>query len=248
MYKGKNVACVIPARLASTRFPEKVLKSLAGKPLLQWVYEAAKETEIFDQIYIAVDAEKTSLLAKSFGGKTLMTNPECLTGTDRIIEAKERYALKADVWVNWQADEPFINKQIIQDLLQSIDKEGDVWTLRKEISKQEEKEDHSVVKVVTGDQDRALYFSRYCIPFRQKELNMPIYKHIGIYAFSDKALLQIGKLKSCLLEQTESLEQLRFLYYGLVIKAHETRHETLGIDFKEHLELAEKLLSAKALC
>lgn len=245
MHKGKKVACVIPARLESTRFPRKVLKYLAGKPLLQWVYEAAVHCDLFDEICFAVDAKETQDLVMSFGAKALMTSVSCLNGTERLIEVKERYRIDADVWVNWQADEPFIEKAMILDLLQSIDKDHDVWTLRKKIEDPHEIEDTSVVKVVVNHVEEALYFSRYSIPFYRNTQTGDKYKHIGIYAFTSEALDKIKVLQPCPLELAESLEQLRFLYFGMKIATHETKYQTLGIDLQEHLEIAElKVLSS----
>ena len=242
MYKNKKIACIIPARLGSSRFKEKVLKHLGKKPILQWIYESAKESKLFDHIIFAVDAKQTKELVESFGGKALMTSVSCLTGTDRLIEVKNTYNIEADVFVNWQADEPFIKKPLLLDLLQSIDTGADVWTLKKEIKDLSTLEDPAVVKVVTGSFDRALYFSRHSIPYVQNEVDLPIYKHLGIYAYTSDALDRIQSLEPCELEKAESLEQLRFLYHGLKITVHTTEHESLGIDLEEHLQLAERVL------
>ncbi|MCH9631190.1 MAG: 3-deoxy-manno-octulosonate cytidylyltransferase [Chlamydiia bacterium] len=240
MYKNKKIACIIPARLASSRFKEKVLKHLGSKPILQWIYESAKESELFDCIVFAVDAVQTKDLVESFGGTALMTSVSCLTGTDRLIEAKDNYQIEADVFVNWQADEPFIKKPLLLDLLQSVDTDADVWTLKKEIQDVTKLEDPSIVKVVTGKDDKALYFSRHSIPYPQNEVGLPFFKHLGIYAYTSDALDKIKTLTPCLLEKAESLEQLRFLYHGLKMKVHTTEHESLGIDLEEHLELAKQ--------
>lgn len=239
MYKSKRIICVVPARLHSSRFPRKVLKTLGGKPLLQWVYDAAISCHIFDEILFAVDASETKELVESFGARALMTSESCLNGTARMIEVKQRYDVEGDIWVNWQGDEPFIEKPLILDLLQSIDKPVDVWTLRKKITENYEMQDSSVVKVVVDHEDRALYFSRYPIPYYIKESELALYKHIGIYAFTDKALNKISTLEVCDLELSESLEQLRFLYYGMKVAVHETVYKTMGIDLQEHLDLAE---------
>jgi 3-deoxy-manno-octulosonate cytidylyltransferase (CMP-KDO synthetase) len=245
MYKSKRIICVIPARLHSSRFPKKVLKSLGGKPLLQWVYEAARECELFDEIVFAVDARETQDLVESFGARALMTSEECLNGTVRMIEVKQRYQIRGDVWVNWQADEPFIQKPLILDLLQSIDSSSDVWTLRKKITEDQEIHDPSVVKVIVDHEDKALYFSRYSIPYAMKAVEFTRYKHLGIYAFTEEALDKIATLPPADLELSESLEQLRFLYHGMKITVHETHYQTMGIDLQEHLELAEASLTLK---
>lgn len=242
MKQKKKITCIVPARLESTRFKNKVLETLAGKPILQWIYESATESELFDDIYFAVDAKVTKELAESFGAKAILTSVDHPSGTDRIIEVKESLNLDADIFVNWQADEPFIKKPLLQDLLQSVDEDSDLWTLKKRIEDPIDLEDSSVVKVVTDQTGKALYFSRHCIPYFQNDVNVPIYKHLGIYAYSKKALSLIKELRPCDLEKAESLEQLRFLYHGLKIKVHETKHETFGIDLKEHLLLAEKMV------
>lgn len=243
MYKGKRVICVVPARLHSTRFPKKVLKTLGGKPLLQWVYEGARACHLFDEIIFAVDALETKALVESFSAKALMTSESCLNGTERMIEVKKTYAIQGDVWVNWQGDEPFIEKPLILNLLQSIDRSGsDIWTLRKKIKDFHEITDPNVVKVVVDYQDRALYFSRYSLPFNRTHAECMKYKHIGIYAFTAEALDKIAELPPCELELCEALEQLRFLYYGMKISVHETIYKTMGIDLQEHLDLAEASL------
>lgn len=239
MYKSKRIICVVPARLHSTRFPKKVLKTLGGKPLLQWVYEAAMSCNLFDEIVFAVDALETKALVESFGGRAFMTSEACLNGTERMVEVKQKYAIQGDIWVNWQADEPFIERPLILDLLQSIDRARDIWTLRKKITEESEKQDPNVVKVVVDHEDRALYFSRYSIPYYRQQSELIKYKHLGIYAFTDKALDKIVQLEPCELELSESLEQLRFLYYGMAIYVHETLYKTMGIDLQEHLDLAE---------
>lgn len=243
MYKGKRIICVVPARLHSTRFPKKVLKTLGGKPLLQWVYEGALACHLFDEIIFAVDAIETKMLVESFGGRALMTSQECLNGTERVIELKNTYPIQGDVWVNWQGDEPFIEKPLILNLLQSIDKsESDIWTLRKKITDLSEIADPNVVKVVVDDRDKALYFSRYAIPYYREYSECVRYKHVGIYAFTTHALNIMRQLEPCELELSEGLEQLRFLYYGMKISVHETIYKTMGIDLQEHLDLAEASL------
>ena len=172
-----------------------------------------------------------------------MTSKECLNGTERIIEVKKNYSIQGDVWVNWQGDEPFIEKPLILNLLQSIDKsDSDIWTLRKKITDLQEIGDPNVVKVVVDYKDKALYFSRYSIPYYRNHSECVRYKHVGIYAFAQHALDRIACLESCELELSESLEQLRFLYYGMKISVHETIYKTMGIDLQEHLDLAESSL------
>ena len=258
MIKGKseeifnlNIVCIIPARLNSTRFPEKILKNLGNKPLLQWVWEAANKTTIFKDVVFAIDSEKTADLIKSFGGKYLMTSENCKSGTDRIIEIMHTGKLNADIWVNWQADEPFISPKMIHKLLETKDGEkSDVWTLKKKIIAHNEILNPNNVKVVTDKNDHALYFSRSAIPFdrdKDNNSNLKYFKHIGIYAYTTKALQQISQMDKCILEDSEKLEQLRFLYNGLKIKLNETDQEVIGIDTPQDLENAKKIIEKKLI-
>ncbi len=243
MIGGKKIACVIPARLRSTRFPKKMLCNLRGKPLLQWVWEAAKAIPVFDEVVIAVDAEETAQLVADFGGKCLMTSEHCPSGSDRLAEIFSRGLLDADIWVNWQGDEPFICEQMIADLLQSCDDdESDLWTLKKKIMDPEEANNPHFAKVACDRHGFAMYFSRSQIPFYRDISDFPkkeLYKHVGLYAYTRKALKKILNLAPCPLEIAEQLEQLRFLYNNLRIRVHETEYEVFGIDLPEHLAKAE---------
>lgn len=241
-----KTVCIIPARLASSRFPKKVLAMLGEKPMLQWVWEAAISAEMFDEVAFAIDDHETARLIESFEGKYHMTSPECLSGTDRLIELQEKGVVSGDIWVNWQGDEPFIHKEMIENLLQSIDQDFDIWSLRKEIEDEVEIEDPNIVKVVTDHEDRALYFSRAPIPYDRDGLeDITYYKHIGIYAYTNEALKEISTFTPSRLELSEGLEQLRFLENGLGIQVHETAHETLGIDVPEDLARALDRISSQ---
>lgn len=238
-----KIACVIPARLHSTRFPQKILAPLNGKPLLQWAWQAAQKTNIFNDIVIAIDHETTTQIIKTFNGTYQMTSQKCQSGTDRLIEIMNSQTIDADIWVNWQADEPFITKPMIKELLQTCSNDhADVWTLKKQIQNKNEINDQNIVKVVCDTQGHALYFSRSTIPFYRNE-NMGIfYKHIGLYAYTTKALQKIARMPKSNLEEAEKLEQLRFLQNNLKIKVHETQTEVIGIDTREDLTKAQELL------
>ena len=234
-----KVVCIIPARLASQRFPKKVLVRLGGKPLLQWVWEAALATKRFDVVAFAIDAPATARVINSFGGKYYFTSPNCLSGTDRLIELCSKDTLCGDIWVNWQGDEPFICPDMIETLLQSAHLDGSIWSLKKKIEAKETIQDPNVVKVVTSDQGRALYFSRAPIPYdRERENRTIYYKHIGIYAFTNQSLKEMSTLPHSRLEEIEKLEPLRFLEHGFKMQLHETLHETIGIDVPEDLNRA----------
>lgn len=244
MIGSKKVTCIIPARLASTRFPQKILAPLGGKPLIEWVWNAAHKVALFDDVLFAIDDEKTARVIESFGGKFLMTSVHCLTGTERLVELWKNRSVQSDLWVGWQADEPFVTPAMIENLLQSVSQDDcDVWTLCKKIENSQEINSPHVAKVVRNFRNEALYFSRSPIPFvREKNDKQTFYKHIGMYAFSERALEKISTLPLCEIEQSEMLEQLRFLNYGLKIKVHQTEHEIFSIDIPEHLALAERLV------
>ncbi|MFS8564489.1 MAG: dTDP-glucose 4,6-dehydratase [Rhabdochlamydiaceae bacterium] len=242
----KKIVCVIPARLHSSRFPRKILAMLGGKPLIQRVWEAAREVSLFDSVVIAVDAKETADIVRSFGGEALMTSPDCISGTARLVELKTKGLIDGDIFVNWQGDEPFIHKTMIQDLLQSAQQDSaGIWTLKKRCVNEEEILSPHIAKIVCDHEGFALYFSRSPIPFHRDVLvkNQQVYfKHVGIYAFTGDALEKLHTLPSSHLEQAEMLEQLSFLYHGLKIRVHETKYEVLGIDLPEHLAVAEKLI------
>ncbi len=245
----KKITCVIPARLQSSRFPRKILASLGGKPLIQRVWEAAKEVSLFDSVVIAVDAEETAEIVRSFGGEALMTSPDCTSGTARLVELKTKGLIEGDIFVNWQGDEPFINQTMIADLLQSVQEDtAGIWTLKKRCGHSDVHSPH-IAKVVSDHEGFALYFSRSPIPFYrdiQAKDQHVYFKHVGIYAFTGNALDKLQNLPYCYLEQAEMLEQLSFLYHGLKIKVHETQHEVLGIDLPHQLAMAESILQLHA--
>ncbi len=239
----ERIACIIPARLASTRFPKKMLASLGGKPILQWIWESANACGLFDEVLLAIDSDEIAMLIDSFGGKYAMTSTSCASGTDRLVEVMQRGLLKADIWVNWQGDEPFITKQMITELLQTAGTDGaDMWTLKKAITRAEEINSPHFAKLVCGDDGNALYFSRSPIPYyRDADGSAPqqYYKHVGLYAYTTKALQTIATLPPNALEEAEKLEQLRFLCHGIRIKVHETGQEVIGIDRPTDLAKAE---------
>lgn len=223
-----------------------MLASIRGKPILQWVWEAAQGTGCFNTIAFAIDSEETAALIRSFGGAYHMTPETCPSGTDRLADLEQRGLVEADIYVNWQGDEPFIKKQMIETLVQSCHQEkSDVWTLKKRLHTVADIQNPHIAKVVCDAQGFALYFSRSVIPHyrdpRPEEQKL-YFKHIGIYAYTREALRKIRTLPSCYLEEAENLEQLRFLYNGLRIRVHETECEAFGIDLPEHLAQAETFL------
>lgn len=248
MIGNKKIVCVIPARLQSTRFPKKILSCLSGKSLVRWAWEGALRVPFFDEVVIAIDAEETAKVVDSFGGKWIMTSESCSRGTERLVEIQSKGLVEGDIWVNWQADEPFLSIQVIKDLLQSCSSsEAEIWTLKTKMREGDRIEDSSICKVVCDVNDHALYFSRSPIPYRQEKTNASIFRHIGLYAYSNAALEKISTMPSCEIEEAESLEQLRFLFHGLKMQVHETQELSLGIDLPEHLIAAEEYLKKQNL-
>ncbi len=248
MIGNKKIICIIPARLKSTRFPGKVLAPLGGKPLIQRTWEAACRVPFFDEVALAIDSQEVASIAESFGARYFFTAETCQNGTERLIELQQKNLLQGDIWVNWQGDEPFLSLRAIQDLLQSCETESaDVWTLKQELEF-DKVSDPNLCKVVCDSKGHALYFSRSPIPYHRDGGKVAKYfKHIGLYAYAENALKKISSMKSCEIEESEMLEQLRFLHYGLKIKVHETQESSIGIDLLEHLILAEKHLKSEIL-
>lgn len=245
---------IIPARYASTRFPGKPLAMLGGKTVIQRVYEQA--TSVLKDVYVATDDERIYQAVESFGGKAITTRSDHKSGTDRIEEAAEKIFAElkpdniADVIINIQGDEPFIQPSQIETLCRLFDTpETQIATLGKPFESMEEVMNPNSPKIVTDINGFALYFSRSVIPFiRGKEQEdwiqqFPYLKHLGIYAYRREVLSEITKLPQSPLEIAESLEQLRWLQNGYRIRVGETNVETVGIDTPEDLKRAELLLS-----
>lgn len=240
------ITCVIPARLKSTRLANKVLLKIGDKPMLEHVWNAANKVPFFDHVCFAIDAKETAQVIDEFGGTHYMTSPDCPSGTKRLIDLMKQKVVKSDIWVNWQADEPFISSDMIEILLSQVDtdQECDIWTLMTPIETREEANDPSAVKVVTDRFGKALYFSRASIPFLKGDGGYQhLMKHLGIYAYSTRALEHLDLLPPSPLERAEKLEQLTFLYNGLSMRVLRASRSTIGIDTREDLLLAEKFLA-----
>ena len=244
---------IIPARFASTRFPGKPLADLGGKPMIQWVYENTLQS--IDDVIVATDHPDIESAVKGFGGKVIMTSPEHPSGTDRcaeVIEILQKNGESYDVALNIQGDEPFIRNTHLSLLKQAFDKEDtQIATLANIIEDPEELFDPNVVKIVTGKEGRALYFSRSPMPYlRNRPENewfrsFKYMKHLGMYAYRTEILRQITRLKTSPLEQAESLEQLRWLEDGYRIIVHTTTEVGIGIDTPEDLEKARRIISSQ---
>ena len=243
-----NILCVIPARYASTRLPGKPLANIAGKPMIQHVYERAQMAKRPTQVLVATDHELVYQAVHAFEGAVIMTSPDHPTGTDRLAEVASSFP-DVDIIINVQGDEPLIEPQIIDDLAAAFDNhpELSMATIMTHMP-EHEWDNPNAVKVITDLHGNALYFSRSRIPYpRVTTVDLPVYKHLGIYAYRREFLLKYAKLEPTPLERTESLEQLRALEHGYRIKVVKTDFESIGVDTVEDLERVNQLLQEKRI-
>lgn len=239
---------VIPARYASTRFPGKPLAILGGKTVIQRVYEQA--ASVLSEVYVATDDERILSAVEAFGGRAVMTRADHQSGTDRIEEAVEKTGTQADVIINVQGDEPFIQPSQIKTLMALFDDpQTQIGTLGKRFDSMDAVSNPNSPKIVTDHRGFALYFSRSVIPFiRGVESDewlshYPFLKHLGVYAYRREVLAEVTRLPQGQLEKAESLEQLRWLENGYRIRVGLTDVETVGIDTPADLERAEQFLA-----
>lgn len=239
-----KIIAVIPARYASTRFPAKLMQDLGGKTIITQTYEATVATGLFDDVFVVTDSDLIYNEIQSKGGKVVRSIKEHESGSDRIAEAVLN--IDADIVINVQGDEPFVNKSNLEKLI-TIFKEDkaeniDVASLMTSIATWEDIENPNNVKVVVDNANVALYFSRSVIPYkRDAGVDVTYYQHIGIYAFRKNALMEFSTLSMKFLEASEKLEQLRYLEHGKRIKMAETEELGVGIDTEEDLEKARVL-------
>ncbi|MDA9339673.1 3-deoxy-manno-octulosonate cytidylyltransferase [Polaribacter sp.] len=241
-----KIIAMIPARYSATRFPGKLMKDLGGKSVILRTYEAAISTNLFEDVYVVTDSEIIAKAITDAGGKVIMSQKEHECGSDRIAEAVQ--SLEADIVINVQGDEPFIDTVSLTKLIAAFKddekKEIDLASLKVEITDKEAIENPNNVKVITDNYGFALYFSRSVIPYhRDKDLSVKYYKHKGVYAFRKQALIDFYHLDLTPLEASEKIEAIRYLEVGKKIKMIETDIETVGIDTPEDLEKAKKYLN-----
>lgn len=232
---------IIPARLESTRLARKVLREIAGKPMVGHVYEAAKRSPLLEDVIIATDSAEVMKLAQAHGWKAQMTSTAHRSGSDRVYEVAQR--TRAEVYVNVQGDEPLARPEHFAALLRPMARaEVMVSTIKTPCPAQDIANVHAV-KVVTDKNGRALYFSRYTIPFdRDHRGGIQYFKHLGFYAYRKEALEAFCHWPESALEAAERLEQLRFLENGIDIYVEETPFDTVGVDSEEDLRRVEELL------
>lgn len=238
---------VIPSRYASTRLEEKPLKDICGHTMIEWVYKRTKLSNL-DEVVVATDDERIYKEVERFGGKAILTSKEHENGTSRIAEVCTKYE-DYDVIVNVQGDEPLIEPEMINSIINSF-KEDDtisMSTLKYKIDTMEEIENPNYVKVITDKKGYALYFSRSVIPYPRKLDIQNYYKHVGIYGYKRDFVVEYAKMEPTPLELSESLEQLRALENGYRIKVMETPYKIIGVDTQEELEKVREYIKENGL-
>lgn len=241
-----KIIAIIPARLKSTRLKEKMLIPIGGKPLIQHTFENAQKCHFLDDVFIATDDERIALQAKNFQAKVLMTSPLCKNGTERLVDALERYPelKQTEIVVNIQGDHPCIAVDTLSKTIEALqnDPVAVCSTAATKITYNEANYPH-IVKCVMDSNNNALYFSRSLIPFNKAGLDKPhFYYHIGLYVYRTDFLLTYPSLTSCYLQEMEDLEQLKILEHGFRIKVAVVDDKPAGVDVEEDLKKVEKIL------
>lgn len=245
MSSTPKVLAVIPARYASTRLPGKPLIKIAGREMILRVCDQLKKANSLDDFVVATDDERIHTLVTQSGYSSLMTMADHPTGTDRMVEVANQR--DADLYLNVQGDEPFLDPSVLDDFLTAFERsegEFDGGTMASPLKNLEELSDPNVVKVVIDHYGKALYFSRAGIPYDRESTEAldDCYRHIGVYLYKRQTLLEYPKLKSSALENREKLEQLRLLQNGKSLFVYETTHHSMGIDTPQDLQKAEEQL------
>lgn len=239
-----QILAVIPARLGSTRLPRKVLREIAGEPMISWVYHAARSCSLLDRVLIATDSEEVLDFAQQHSLPAVFTPVDCPSGTDRVHAVAQ--SIPADIYLNIQGDEPLLTAEHFPPLIELFRRpEVQVGTLAVRCPAHDVANPNAV-KVVTATDGRALYFSRATIPYDRDGVGFDGYrKHLGIYAYRKTALSRFAALPPSLLEKTERLEQLRLLDNGIDIYVAEAPSDTIGVDTEDDLRAAEAILSRR---
>jgi 3-deoxy-manno-octulosonate cytidylyltransferase (CMP-KDO synthetase) len=239
-----RIAGIIPARLNSTRLERKVLREIAGKPMVEWVWRAAAGSGRMDPVVVATDSDEVAEACRERGIPVAMTSPNCASGSDRVRETARQ--IDADIYVNIQGDEPTLTTEFFPPLLGLFERpEVQVATLAVRCPAQDI-QNPNAVKVVTALDGKALYFSRATIPHDRDQAGFAGYrKHLGIYAYRKAALERFAKLPPGWLENVEKLEQLRLLEAGIDIYVAGAPADTIGVDTEEDLQRAEEILMSR---
>jgi 3-deoxy-manno-octulosonate cytidylyltransferase (CMP-KDO synthetase) len=245
---NEQVIVVIPARYESTRLPGKPLVPLAGKPMVQHVYERAKRAQTVHRVVVATDDQRIVDAVKAFGGEARMTRADHRTGTERIAEVAAHE--KGDIFVNVQGDEPLIDPVAIDTAVAALLEEpvAQIATVATPIRRAGDIMDPNIVKTVLDFDSNGMYFSRAPIPWvrdTQQKIHVSYWKHLGLYVFQRDALLEYPTLPQGELEKIEQLEQLRWLENGWKIRVVEVEHDAVSVDVPEDVARVEKLLKAQ---
>jgi 3-deoxy-manno-octulosonate cytidylyltransferase (CMP-KDO synthetase) len=243
-----KVAVVIPARYASTRFPGKPLFPLAGKPMIQHVWERSAKAKGVARVVVATEDQRIADACKSFGAECVLTSERCRSGTDRVAEAARKRLKGFTHFINVQGDEPLVDPGTISKLAAAMaaDRKIQMITSASVFTPDDDVQNPNAVKVVIDRAGDALYFSRSCIPFvRNETKGLRFYRHQGIYGYTAKLLLEFVKWKPTLLEMAESLEQLRALENGVKIRVVEVKHLSVGVDTPDDAKAVTPLLEAR---
>lgn len=243
MPADKKFLGIIPARYASSRLPGKPLLDIAGKPMIQHVYERALESGVFSSVIIATDDERIFNAAKQFNADVMMTRADHPDGTSRAAEVAEN--IECDYVINIQGDEPMLDPRLLSELADGIARDGEAVaaTACMEIKSEEDMSNPNIVKVVRALNGRALYFSRSLIPY-PRNASCPVYEHIGIYAYRRDFLMKLITLPQTPLQRTESLEQLKVLEHGYPMAVIKTNYPSQGpnVNTPEDIEAVRRLL------
>lgn len=251
MFDRGGTICVIPARYASTRFPGKPLAMIRGKPMIQRVYDRAREAEIPSRVVVATDDPRIVKVVEGFGGEVVLTSADHRTGTERVAEIAR--SSDAACFVNVQGDEPLIEPALVDAVARMILDGAPMATLAARITSRSDLFDQNVVKVVLGRDSHALYFSRHAVPFPRKylergediDLTSSTYlRHVGTYGYSRAALLEVADGEPCEIEQLESLEQLRALALGIQIKVQVVGSVGPCVDVPGDIAKVESIMAA----
>lgn len=224
-----RITGIIPARYASSRFPGKPLTLIEGRPMIQHVYEQCKKSSYLSDVIIATDDERIATVVEQFGGKYMMTSSEHLSGTDRCAEVCSK--IETDAIINIQGDEPRIHPEQIDQVAKLLVNQAPICSLARKIDSTQA-QDFNIVKLVMNKIGKAIYFSRFPIPFNSTKKYL---QHVGIYGYQKEILLKISKLPASSLELSEKLEQLRWLEHGFDIFIDITEHKNISIDQPEDL-------------
>ncbi len=237
-----KVIGVIPARYGSTRLKGKVLEDIFDKPLIQHVWERASQAKLLDELIIAVDDERVEAVCKSFGAKTIMTDKECASGTDRIAQGVKD--LDFDIVVNIQGDEPLLDASIIDGIVDALksDDTTQMSTAVVKIDNAKDAQDPNIVKAIIDKSGNAIYFSRSPIPFDRENQGVQYFKHLGFYGYRKSFLMGFKDLPESKLEEAEKLEQLRVIEAGYKIKVIETTFDTVAVDTQDDLDRVKEIL------